>query len=390
MRIIVSFTTIPSRVQTLNCVLDSILAQTKLPDSIYLYVSRSQFNKEQSQLLIDITEPYISCGLHLVWVDGDIGPHKKYYYAMQQFPDDVIITIDDDVIYPPEMISRLWNLYMNHPTSVISNRTYLMSKADDNTLGLYKHWLLLNTDYYTEERMDLFATGCAGVLYPPHLFSDILFEKKSFMKLCPFADDVWLKANEVYCGIPVVISPEQGLRFIGYDGLYVQHNKAGGNDEQIRRVFSFFESKDALFRRKLSIPSMIPVQEVSVLKKEICLNLLERFWQKIGVLPSLSLYGAGKIAYSICAYFAYNGSSEMIDSILVESTENNPSSVLNIPVVSYLGISEAPQNILITVMDRSNEQTIIARLHEVLGHEISILTLDFGTKNSFLDYVEYI
>ena len=38
-------------------------------------------------------------GLEIIFVSDELACHNKYYYAFQQYSDDVIITVDDDVIY---------------------------------------------------------------------------------------------------------------------------------------------------------------------------------------------------------------------------------------------------------------------------------------------------
>ena len=50
----------------------------------------------------------------------------------------------------------------------------------------------------------LIATGCSGILYPPHCLKSEAFDERIFMELCFDADDIWLKCMEVLNDVPVV------------------------------------------------------------------------------------------------------------------------------------------------------------------------------------------
>ena len=41
------------------------------------------------------------------WVDEDLKPHKKYYWAFKDFRDSLVVTIDDDLVYRKTMIQEL-------------------------------------------------------------------------------------------------------------------------------------------------------------------------------------------------------------------------------------------------------------------------------------------
>lgn len=38
----------------------------------------------------------------------------KYYYVMQDYLEDFIITVDDDLVHPDDLIESLWNFYQRH------------------------------------------------------------------------------------------------------------------------------------------------------------------------------------------------------------------------------------------------------------------------------------
>ena len=41
----------------------------------------------------------------------DIGPHGKLIYALKEFPDAIVVTADDDMIYPKDWLEKLFESY---------------------------------------------------------------------------------------------------------------------------------------------------------------------------------------------------------------------------------------------------------------------------------------
>lgn len=60
------------------------------------------------------------------WGREDIRSHKKFYYAMQEYPDDMIITIDDDVYYRSDTIELLYQTHLKYPQDVCANLTRVL------------------------------------------------------------------------------------------------------------------------------------------------------------------------------------------------------------------------------------------------------------------------
>ena len=52
--------------------------------------------------------------VEVIVVEENLRPHLKYYYAMQKYPDDIIITIDDDNIYEKDCIAKLMRVYLHY------------------------------------------------------------------------------------------------------------------------------------------------------------------------------------------------------------------------------------------------------------------------------------
>lgn len=209
-QLIVSFTSYPARIHAVPKVLESLYAQSMQPDKILFWLAEEQFPNRETDLPQQLVDDAAAGKFELRWCD-DLGSHKKYFYAMQEFPDDIIVTVDDDTIYHPQTIQTLYNSYLRFPLAVSALKTALFLFDNDGELLPYSFWLYPYVKIVERPTMQLAAVGIGGILYPPHVLDTRVFDKKSMLKLCtsnhiPSGDDLWLKMHEALCGTPVVLA----------------------------------------------------------------------------------------------------------------------------------------------------------------------------------------
>lgn len=117
-RIIVSLTTWEKRLDNLPEVLDSIFSQTVIPDLVVLNISNA--------LLLPVeVEKYLV--QHNVEVNRvkDTKVFKKLIPTLKKYPQDCVISIDDDWIYPRGMIQEFVSLHKQFPNNPISGKKEL-------------------------------------------------------------------------------------------------------------------------------------------------------------------------------------------------------------------------------------------------------------------------
>ncbi|WP_188585237.1 hypothetical protein [Gordonia jinhuaensis] len=142
----------------------------------------------------------------------DYGPHKKYYPYCEQFAGDdhVLVTADDDVIYPRWWLRRLDDSYRDEMVGigkqsaarrdpVVCHRAHVV-RHEDSGIAPYVTWKECRT---TRASLDNFATGTSGVLYGPAAQRAIRDAGDAWKILCPRADDVWLHFAVTAVGIPI-------------------------------------------------------------------------------------------------------------------------------------------------------------------------------------------
>lgn len=195
--IIVSMTSYDKRFSTLNICIKSLLRQTYKPDRIILYLAE----KDRRALTKEIIS-LKKFGLEIIYVDEDLRPHKKYYYAMKDNPDAIVITVDDDCIYSPKLIEYLIKTNKIFPNAITAARARKI-EADKNGFLAYNKWNLATISNKPSDQ--LIATGVGGVLYPPHLLDPNLLLNKSEIKKYIQVDDLWLKTVEILNHVPTVV-----------------------------------------------------------------------------------------------------------------------------------------------------------------------------------------
>lgn len=100
-----------------------MLRQSVKPDKIVLYLDRDSLNDDMlPKELLALKEN----GLEIVYVE-DMGPHTKYFYALQTYKDCYVITIDDDQIYTRELIRDLLKTEKAHRGAVCARRVIKMN-----------------------------------------------------------------------------------------------------------------------------------------------------------------------------------------------------------------------------------------------------------------------
>ena len=96
-KIIVSLTSYPKRIDTIWLTITSLFKQSMKPDLIVLWLAKSQFKTLDD--LPDSLKRLQKYGLKIKLCD-DLKSHKKYYYALKEFNEDIVILADDDMFYP--------------------------------------------------------------------------------------------------------------------------------------------------------------------------------------------------------------------------------------------------------------------------------------------------
>lgn len=257
-RVIVSLASYGPRIPTIGPMLESLRDQDAQADKIYLWVPAHDFPRRYLDFPSDVLHAISEANVEVRWTTIDLGPHNKYFWTMQEHPNDIVITLDDDVRYPSNLLKTLLEAHKEHPTGIISTRTHRIRFNDQGEPAPYADWELEQNGILDRGELRLFATGLGGILYPPGSISPRAFDIEAIRKTCPTADDLWLKVMSALVGTTVV-NPNYSFIPDYIEGtqehaLCNENLWAGANDGQLKAILehldTFFSAKKFLEKLK--------------------------------------------------------------------------------------------------------------------------------------------
>lgn len=184
--IIVSLTSIPNRLSTCHLTIKSILNQSVRPKKIVLWLHNSLKDHIPKQLGIlegeffEIRYSNLTCS------------HRKLIHSIGLFPNDIIVTCDDDMMYRRNWLQLLFKEHLKNSKSIIANQTRYIQYRENGDLLAYNLWTYRADEPFNKNAV--LPIGAEGILYPPHALSHITADSGLFLKLAPKADDLWFKA----------------------------------------------------------------------------------------------------------------------------------------------------------------------------------------------------
>lgn len=204
-QVIVSLTSFPAAIPYAAKAIRSILKGSVLPDKVVLYLTFSQFGEsgipqELQQLAAD------NPTFEIRDYSRDIRSYRKLIPALQDFPEAIIVTVDDDVAYHKHMLRDLLRLHAQVPAAILAHRAKRMKPGKP-----YRKWSKYRWYHFLGKRIHSgftnIQTGVGGVLYPPHVLKPEMLNVELFTRIAPTTDDIWFWAAAVANGTPVIPVP---------------------------------------------------------------------------------------------------------------------------------------------------------------------------------------
>lgn len=235
--IVVSLTSFPARIEKVYLVIKCFLRQSVLPKKIILWLSEDQFlDKQLPVTLVSLCNDVFE----IRFVKGDIRSHKKYQYINENFKDNLVLLVDDDLYYPSDMLEIMLN-ERNHTGNVVSMYASLIQYNEDGNIASYSTWKDI---YHYSTSKDLFFGSGGGTLFKPSELYRDTFNIDLATKLCPTADDIWLNAMVRLANLRIsklksgLILPI--LNNTINDRLCSENVDGGANDIQIKAVNDYY------------------------------------------------------------------------------------------------------------------------------------------------------
>lgn len=191
--IVVSLTSFPGAIDYASGAVESILKGKLLPDKLVLYVTLSQFGDRQLPKRLHELEKENDI-FEIRDYQDDIKSYRKLIPAIKDFPDSIVVTIDDDVAYHPEMLRSLMKWHARYPDHIIAQRAKrILLHKPYRKWKKYRWYNFIFNRVHDQGFLNL-PTGVGGVLYPPGALKSEMLDTNLFTSLAPTADDIWFWA----------------------------------------------------------------------------------------------------------------------------------------------------------------------------------------------------
>ncbi len=193
-RVVVSFSTIPSRMGSISDVIKNLENQTFTPDAVYFNLPYKSLREEKDYPDFVVPDTHLNV---IVNRCEDIGPLTKLSPTLEKEkdPETIIITIDDDIIYQDHVLEKLVK-------AIASSQKTVYSYGGWN----YTEWSGFGKKgsniipFYTLQGVEHIIHGIAGVAYKRKFFDDDFHQ----VDACFTCDDVLISSYLSLHGITMI------------------------------------------------------------------------------------------------------------------------------------------------------------------------------------------
>ncbi len=241
-RLIVSLTSFPERMYDIHYCLYSLLNQRLKPDLVVLWLAEEEFPNGEYDIPSEVLK-LKQYGLEIRFCEN-LMSFKKLIPSLIEFPDDIIVTADDDVYYPEDWLELLYGGHTAYPEAIISHRARIIKFDEDYEVEKYYKWTLINEN--TLPSSYYLFTGSGGVLYPPNSLNQEIFNKEKYLNEYGTTDDIWFWAMAVLNNTKIKtikndyndfapINPARLMNLTNEKNLF-SINKDGKNFENMKKI----------------------------------------------------------------------------------------------------------------------------------------------------------
>lgn len=243
--VIISLSSTPDRIGKIAPALASLLDQRIIPEKIILYLpleSRSGKKYDLPDFLL--SHPLIN----VKRVAKDLGPATKWFYTGEDAsiaPDQPIIVLDDDQVYPKKLVEHYLNCRKKFPNSAFTLLGWnvppsLLHKDRIPVAGARVRVFGKQSVAAKPERVDCVQGASSFMVTKKMLqYDETYFDHKA----AHFADDILVSGLLAKNNIPVMVAPGP-FRYVRLHSMNMMKasslfdiNKSAGYNEQLYEVF---------------------------------------------------------------------------------------------------------------------------------------------------------
>jgi hypothetical protein len=217
--VVVCLTTLPSRLPMIDDALKSLMRQTRAPKEIRLYLPAFSRREDQPYRVPQYLRELKS--LVLIEDVEDHGPATKFRAAIRDAsPDDKLLIVDDDRIFPPDMLALLDDAATNDPDAAFCIGGWVVPPdLIDRPTTMMMNINRIPPAQVRPSRIrrptpiDILMGAHGFIVRPRHLDLTRLFDDADVPEAVFFADDIWISA---FCHAPKFALPIRRADFQPY------------------------------------------------------------------------------------------------------------------------------------------------------------------------------
>ncbi|WP_245523364.1 glycosyl transferase [Spirochaeta thermophila] len=240
--VIISLTTFPARFNVLGLCLKSLLYQRVRPHRLIVWLAEEEVEGLDLSKQIPEFEFFVRSGIEFALINENLRSYNKLLPALKRYPRGIIVTCDDDILYPPWFLEKMVRAY--NPEEICFYRAWEMETDPRGRMTPYHTW---NDASSKTPSSRLFFTGVGGVLYPPGSLAEEVFNVSRIRELCPSGDDIWFNAMALLKGTKKRLLLSNSYSFpiikesLSQRSALRERNVAQGfNDVMLRAVFDCY------------------------------------------------------------------------------------------------------------------------------------------------------
>lgn len=192
---VVSIASYPKRSHLLPAVYEALNEQTKKPKKWILVLSEEEWPQfDLPTYLVKL----VNRGLEIIWVKNNTYAVKKLVPVIEKYPNQGIVTLDDDIIYSKHLLAGLLEKKSKENTAIVGyvGKSLLKRNEELNMYFREKQPADINTP-----SSQVYLIGWGGIYYPPHSLHKKVLDLNSIQSIVPGrGSDIWFWAAAIAQG----------------------------------------------------------------------------------------------------------------------------------------------------------------------------------------------
>lgn len=184
-----------------------LITQTVKPDIFYLWLAEEEFPNKEKDLPEDLLLVCERFNVQLCWTKDNEYCFKRWYVYPKHY-EDLVISVDDDIILSPNAIETIQNEYKRNPIKQVLHYKNCGGEIEIRNGIEY----FISTLKQKSSVKNYFQGNCAFAPYsfPLESFSEEMIKLRK--DICPKCDESWLHPFLIKNNIPITFM--NGVRWI--------------------------------------------------------------------------------------------------------------------------------------------------------------------------------